>query len=107
MAAAQHVVRLLFCLQTNIQLLPSMADLLSQHASLDSIRKIGEGTFGEAFKADQVRGVAVSSELAQGSVQLLLRSAFGQPDHVSFGLYDKSSVIVCGFELWLRSHAKQ
>ena len=72
-------------LQTNIQLLPSMADLLSQHASLDSIKKIGEGTFGEAFKADQVRGAAVSSEPAQTSVQLFSHSAFGQPGRASFG----------------------
>lgn len=31
-----------------------MAGLLRQHASLTSIKKIGEGTFGEAYKADQV-----------------------------------------------------
>lgn len=40
-----------------------MADLLSQHASLQSIRKIGEGTFGEAFKADQVCDFAFLSTL--------------------------------------------
>ena len=28
-----------------------MTDLLEQHASLSAIKKIGEGTFGEAFKA--------------------------------------------------------
>ncbi|KAA6426763.1 MAG: Serine threonine- kinase haspin [Trebouxia sp. A1-2] len=33
--------------------LPSMEELLGQFASLAHIKKIGEGTFGEAFKADQ------------------------------------------------------
>ncbi|KAL0051746.1 hypothetical protein WJX82_001400 [Trebouxia sp. C0006] len=34
--------------------LPSMEELIGQFASLAHIKKIGEGTFGEAFKADQV-----------------------------------------------------
>ncbi|DBA71502.1 TPA: hypothetical protein ACH3X2_011289 [Trebouxia sp. C0005] len=34
--------------------LPSMEELLGQFASLAHIKKIGEGTFGEAFKADQL-----------------------------------------------------
>ena len=31
-----------------------MSSLLEQHVSLKSIRKIGEGTFGEAFKAEDL-----------------------------------------------------
>lgn len=33
--------------------LPSMAALLGQFASFQHVRKLGEGTFGEAFKAEQ------------------------------------------------------
>ena len=44
----------LLLLQTNVHSLSTMAGLLRQHANLTSIRKIGEGTFGEAYKADQV-----------------------------------------------------
>ena len=36
------------------ELIPSMADLIGQHVSLSAVRKIGEGTFGEAFKAGDV-----------------------------------------------------
>lgn len=31
--------------------LPSMDELLGRHVDLAAVRKIGEGTFGEAFKA--------------------------------------------------------
>ena len=34
--------------------LPSMEQLLGQHVNLGEVRKIGEGTFGEAFKAGGV-----------------------------------------------------
>ncbi|KAL6772007.1 hypothetical protein ACKKBG_A28625 [Auxenochlorella protothecoides x Auxenochlorella symbiontica] len=37
-----------FCGQTTV---PSMEELLGQHVDLSTVRKIGEGTFGEAFKA--------------------------------------------------------
>ena len=35
--------------------LPSMEALLGRHMDLASVRKIGEGTFGEAFKARRLR----------------------------------------------------
>lgn len=41
--------------QVNVAKLPSMEELIGQFASLAHIKKIGEGTFGEAFKADQVQ----------------------------------------------------
>lgn len=85
-----------------------MADLLSQHASLGSIRKIGEGTFGEAFKADQVRGVAVRSEAVQGSVQLFLLSAFGPTGPANLASRTSPlSNIVGAFGLRTRCHANQ
>lgn len=34
--------------------MPSMEALIGQFASLAHIKKVGEGTFGEAFKSDQV-----------------------------------------------------
>lgn len=40
--------------QTCIDDLPSMDALLQQHTLLEGVRKIGEGTFGEAFKGDGV-----------------------------------------------------
>ena len=40
--------------QVEVAELPSMAALIGQFASLAHIKKIGEGTFGEAFKSDQV-----------------------------------------------------
>jgi len=39
----------------DVAALPSMEELIGQFASLAHIKKIGEGTFGEAFKADQVQ----------------------------------------------------
>lgn len=36
---------------TQVEALPDMDTLLGQHVDLSSVRKIGEGTFGEAFKA--------------------------------------------------------
>lgn len=42
-------------LQVDVAKLPSMEELIGQFASLAHIKKIGEGTFGEAFKADQVQ----------------------------------------------------
>ncbi len=41
--------------QVDVAALPSMEELIGQFASLAHIKKIGEGTFGEAFKADQVQ----------------------------------------------------
>ena len=41
--------------QVEVAALPSMEALIGQFASLAHIKKIGEGTFGEAFKADQVQ----------------------------------------------------
>ena len=41
--------------QVDVAKLPSMEELIGQFASLAHIKKIGEGTFGEAFKADQVQ----------------------------------------------------
>lgn len=32
-------------------MLPSMEELLGRHVDLTAVRKIGEGTFGEAFRA--------------------------------------------------------
>lgn len=52
--------------------LPSMEALIGQFASLKHIRKIGEGTFGEAFKADQAVFKIVPLEgslLVNGEVQ--------------------------------------
>ena len=40
--------------QVDTDKIPSMSDLLEQHASLKAVKKIGEGTFGEAFKAKDV-----------------------------------------------------
>ncbi|KAK9813057.1 hypothetical protein WJX72_008207 [[Myrmecia] bisecta] len=54
--------------------LPSMTDLLGQHVDLTQIRKIGEGTFGEAFKAGKVVFKIVpmeGSRLVNGEVQKL------------------------------------
>ena len=34
--------------------LPSMDELLGQHVRLKAVKKIGEGTFGEAFKSGDV-----------------------------------------------------
>lgn len=36
---------------SQVEALPDMDTLLGQHVDLSSVRKIGEGTFGEAFKA--------------------------------------------------------
>ena len=41
-------------MQTNAEALPSMDELLGQHVKLKAVRKIGEGTFGEAFKGGDV-----------------------------------------------------
>ena len=35
--------------QVPVERLPSMDELLGRHVDLASVRKIGEGTFGEAF----------------------------------------------------------
>ncbi|KAL4423699.1 hypothetical protein ABPG75_001000 [Micractinium tetrahymenae] len=40
--------------ETDSELLPSMDELLGRHVDLKKVRKIGEGTFGEAFKAGGV-----------------------------------------------------
>jgi hypothetical protein len=40
--------------QTDIEALPSMEQLLGRHVKLKSVKKIGEGTFGEAFKSGNV-----------------------------------------------------
>ncbi|KAL4446368.1 hypothetical protein ABPG77_003175 [Micractinium sp. CCAP 211/92] len=40
--------------ETDPELLPSMDELLGRHVDLKKVRKIGEGTFGEAFKAGGV-----------------------------------------------------
>lgn len=37
--------------QVDEALIPSMGDFIEQHASLAEVKKIGEGVFGEAFKA--------------------------------------------------------
>ena len=37
-------------MQTDVEKLPSMEQLLGQHVKLKTVKKIGEGTFGEAFK---------------------------------------------------------
>lgn len=37
--------------QIDEDLIPSMDELIGKHADLRSIRKVGEGTFGEAFKS--------------------------------------------------------
>ena len=39
---------------TNIESTVSMDGLLGQHVNLDLVKKIGEGTFGEAFRADNI-----------------------------------------------------
>lgn len=39
------------CLQIDVAGLPCMDDLLGRHVDLTKVKKIGEGTFGEAFKA--------------------------------------------------------
>ncbi len=39
------------CAQTHVAALPSMDALLGRHVDLAAVRKIGEGTFGEAFRA--------------------------------------------------------
>ena len=36
--------------QTDEAALPSMEELLGEHVDLGQVRKIGEGTFGEAFR---------------------------------------------------------
>lgn len=41
-------------MQTDITTLPSMDTLLSQHVDLAQVRKIGEGTFGEAYISGNV-----------------------------------------------------
>eukprot|EP00887_Chlorella_sp_A99_P001644 scaffold8.g1644.t1 len=38
----------------SVEALPTMDALLGQHVDLSKVRKIGEGTFGEAFKAGRV-----------------------------------------------------
>lgn len=48
-------VKVLFLhVQTDIEALPSMEQLLGRHMKLKSVKKIGEGTFGEAFKGGDV-----------------------------------------------------
>ena len=37
-------------MQADVNTLPSMEKLLGQHVKLKAVKKIGEGTFGEAFK---------------------------------------------------------
>ena len=41
-------------MQTDAEALPSMDELLGQHVRLKAVKKIGEGTFGEAFKGGDV-----------------------------------------------------
>ncbi len=40
--------------QGDIEGLPSMDELLGEHVDLKTIEKIGEGTFGEAFRSGSV-----------------------------------------------------
>lgn len=40
--------------QTRVEELPSMDALLQQHTNVEGVRKIGEGTFGEAYKGGGV-----------------------------------------------------
>ncbi|KAK9822448.1 hypothetical protein WJX81_001130 [Elliptochloris bilobata] len=42
------------CQETDVAALPSMEALLGRHVDLAAVRKIGEGTFGEAFRAGRV-----------------------------------------------------
>ena len=52
--------------------MPSMEALIGQFASLKHVKKIGEGTFGEAFKAEQAVFKIVPLEgslLVNGEVQ--------------------------------------
>ncbi|PRW60889.1 transducin beta 3 isoform A [Chlorella sorokiniana] len=51
--------------ETDPELLPSMDELLGKHVDLKKVRKIGEGTFGEAFKAG---GVVLKIVPMEGSV---------------------------------------
>jgi hypothetical protein len=39
---------------TEVESTMSMEELLGKHVNLDQVKKIGEGTFGEAFKADDI-----------------------------------------------------
>lgn len=41
-------------LQTDVEALPSMEQMLGQHVKLKTVKKIGEGTFAEAFKGSSV-----------------------------------------------------
>ena len=38
----------------DVEALPSMEQMLGQHVKLRSVKKIGEGTFGEAFMGGDV-----------------------------------------------------
>ena len=59
-------------LQLDLGHLPSMQQLLGQHVDLGGVRKIGEGTFGEAFKAGGVVFKIVPME-GQTMVRLAVR----------------------------------
>ena len=60
--------------QTDAKALPSMHELLGQHVKLKGVRKIGEGTFGEAFK-----GGGVVFKIVPMEGDLLVRSSLRGP----------------------------
>ena len=60
-------------MQTEVEDLPSMEQLLGQHVKLKAVKKIGEGTFGEAFKGGDMVFKIVPME---GSLLVSLPSAF-------------------------------
>ena len=101
--------------------LPSMDDLISQHVDLSKVKKIGEGTFGEAFKSGDVvlkivpmdgatlvngetqkRAEEIFAEVSVALTLNQLRSPIGQFPYVSicFGLTKERLLIYnpCSFQ---------
>lgn len=60
-----------------VEALPSMDELLGQHVDLQKVRKIGEGTFGEAYKVRSALGTANAVTMAWQYMDVILPSQEG------------------------------
>lgn len=84
--------------QVDVAALPSMEELIGQFASLTHIKKIGEGTFGEAFKADQVQPcpfAPLQAELCTVKNHRILRRITP-----SYTLPTPSAISYADFDIW-------